>query len=211
MEPMSKVKTLFAMILGLCVFGTDIAGAASNDGNPNGRSTALTGRYLVAAPDMHDPNFRQTVIYLVHHDAFGAMGVVINRLMAQGPVGRLLDAFGIEGDPGDTQVKMHYGGPVEPESSLVLHRDDYRNHTTAPIGNRLAVSSSDDVLTDLATGEGPRESLFILGYAGWGAEQLENEITSGVWHVVDADDTLLFDDDISTKWRRALALRGFEL
>ena len=171
----------------------------------------MKGRYLVASPEMTDPKFRQTVIYLVHHDAFGAMGLVINRLMAKGPAGSLLDAFGIEGDPGDQQVKMHYGGPVDPSSSLVLHRDDYRNGTTAEIGDHLAVSSSDNVLADLAAGEGPRDSLFILGYAGWGSEQLENEITAGIWHVVDADENLLFDDDIATKWRRALALRGFDL
>jgi len=208
---MSMIKTLFTIVLGVGFFGGDVAKAANNEANPNGRSLTLKGRYLVASTDVHDPKYRQSVIYLVHHDAFGAMGVVINRLMAKGPVDSLLEAFGIDGDPGDQQVKMHYGGPVEPESSLVLHRDDYQSDTTAPIGNRLAVSSSDDVLVDLAAGEGPTDSLFILGYAGWGSEQLENQITSGVWHVVDADDTMLFDDDIATKWRRALALRGFEL
>ncbi len=208
---MAIVKSLLTIVLTLGLVTAGSARAATDDTNPNGRSTSLTGRYLVAAADMHDPNFRETVIYLVHHDAYGAMGVVINRLMAKGPVAGLLDAFGIEGGPADTQVRMLYGGPVEPESSLVLHRDDYRNATTADIGSRLAVSSADLVLADLADGRGPRDSLFILGYAGWAAEQLENEITAGIWHVVASDDSLLFDDDIATKWRRALALRGFEL
>lgn len=213
---MAYVKKLLSImvgvVLGAGLLGSQAAQAKQDDPNPNGRSTSLTGRYLVASPDLHDPNFRQSVIYLVHHDAFGAMGLVINRLMAQGPVDSLLDAFGIEGNPGsDALVKMHYGGPVEPESSLVLHRSDYKTSTTADIGNQLAVSSSDDVLADLASGEGPGESLLILGYAGWASEQLENEITAGSWFVVDADDAMLFDDDIATKWQRALALRGFEL
>ena len=209
---MAIVKQLLMALLGIGLLTSGTARADSDDANPNGRSTTLTGRYLVATPDLNDPNFRHTVVYLVHHDAFGAMGLVINRRMAKGPVGSLLDAFGIEGDPGtDAQVKMHYGGPVEPDSSLVLHRNDYRNSTTADIGNQLAVSSSDDVLLDLALGKGPSESLLILGYAGWASEQLENEITSGSWYVVDADDTFLFDDDIATKWQRAMALRGFEL
>lgn len=209
---MAILKKLLMVILSVGLLGSTAARAASDDANPNGRSSTLTGRYLVAAPDIHDLNFRQSVVYLVHHDAFGAMGVVINRLMAKGPVGRLLDAFGIEGAPvSDTLVKMHYGGPVEPESSLVLHRSDYRTATTTDIGHRLAVSSSDDVLADLASDKGPSESLLILGYAGWASEQLENEITAGSWYVVDAEDTLLFDDDIATKWQRALALRGFEL
>lgn len=175
-------------------------------------SPPLTGKYLVASPELTDPNFHHTVIYLVHHDAEGAMGLVINRLMAKGPVGKLLEAFGLEGNPASqAQVKMHYGGPVEPDSSLVLHRSNYRNDTTMDIDDHLAVSSSDNVLNDIAEGHGPAESLLILGYAGWGADQLENEITSGAWHVIDADETLLFDDDITTKWQRALALRGFEL
>ena len=175
-------------------------------------STNLTGKYLVASPDLTDPNFHHTVIYLVHHDSKGAMGLVINRLMAKGPVGKLLEAFGLKGDPGSqAQVRMHYGGPVDPGSSLVLHRSNYRNDTTTDIGNHLAVSSSDDVLADLALNKGPEESLLILGYAGWASDQLDDEITSGAWHVIDADDTLLFDDDLTTKWQRALALRGFEL
>ncbi|MEM8950088.1 MAG: YqgE/AlgH family protein [Pseudomonadota bacterium] len=209
---MAIVKKLLMVVLSIGLLGSAPLLAANENDNPNGRSTTLTGRYLVASPDLNDPNFRQSVVYLVHHDAFGAMGLVINRLMAKGPVGRLLDAFGIEGEfSTDAQVKMHYGGPVEPESSLVLHRSDYHNSTTVDVGNHLAVSSSDDVLTDLALGKGPSESLLILGYAGWASEQLENEITSGAWYVVDADDTLLFDDDIATKWQRAMALRGFEL
>lgn len=204
-------NVIVVLVIGL--LGSDIARSATDDNpNPNGRSTTLTGRYLVAAPGLEDPNFRETVIYLVHHDAYGAMGLVINRLMAKGPVGKLLDAFGLEGDPTvGTQIKMHYGGPVEPGSSLVLHRDNYRNQTTTDVGNHLAVSSADDVLADLAIGKGPRENLLILGYAGWAADQLENEITSGAWYVIDADETLLFDDDLATKYRRALALRGFEL
>lgn len=209
---MAIVNKLLAIVLGLGLVTGSAATASSDDDNPNGRSTSLTGRYLVASPDLTHPSFRQTVIYLVHHDAFGAMGIVVNRLMAKGPVDSLLDAFGIEGDPGiDAQVKMHYGGPVEPQSSLVLHHDDYQNTTTVDIGSHLAVSNADDVLADLALGEGPDESLLILGYAGWASEQLENEITSGSWYVVDGDDALIFDDDIATKWQRALALRGFEL
>lgn len=206
------VKKLLMIVLGIGLSTASTAWAKSDEDNPNGRSVSLTGRYLVASPELSDPNFRHSVVYLVHHDAFGAMGLVINRLMAKGPVGSLLEAFGIEGAPGsEALVKMHYGGPVEPESSLVLHRNDYRAGSTADIGNHLAVSSSDDVLADLAMGEGPAESLLILGYAGWASEQLENEITSGSWFVVDSDDTLLFDDDIATKWQRAMALRGFEL
>lgn len=200
-----------ALFIGL--LGSQIAQAADDNFLSIDRySPSLTGKYLVASPELSDPNFHHTVVYLVHHDTQGAMGLVINRQMAKGPVGKLLGAFGIEGDPGSqAQIKMHFGGPVDPGSSLVLHRNDYRNDTTTEIGDHLAVSSSDDVLADLAMDQGPNDSLLILGYAGWGADQLENEITSGSWYIIDADDQLLFDDDITTKWQRALALRGFEL
>ncbi len=179
---------------------------------PETGSTTLTGKFLVATPELSDPNFREAVIYLMHHDSAGAMGVVINRLLAQGPMGKLLEAFGIEGDPGgNAQIRVLYGGPVESGSSLVLHPDDYHNTTTTEIGNHLAVSSSDDVLTDFAKGQGPGSSLLILGYAGWAADQLENEIASGAWYVVTGDQDLLFDEDIATKWKRALTLRGVQL
>jgi putative transcriptional regulator len=175
-------------------------------------SESLTGKYLVASPELSDPSFHHTVIYVVHHDKKGAMGVVINRIMAKGPVGKLLEAFGLEADPGNqAQVTMYYGGPVAPGSSLVLHRNDYRNETTTDIGNHLAVSSSDDVLADLAANHGPKESMLLLGYAGWTSDQLEEEITQGAWYVVHGDEALLFDDDLTTKWERALDLRGFQL
>lgn len=211
---MIKLVGNLVAILFLVQLGSPIAQAEEEDFLSIDRYTPeLTGRYLVASPELSDPTFQKTVIYVVHHDDQGAMGVVINRLMAKGPVGKLLEAFGIEGDPGSqAQIRMHFGGPVDPGSSLVLHRSDYHNDTTTEIGNHLAVSSSDNVLADLALNRGPKDSLLILGYAGWGAEQLEKEITSGAWHIVNAtDDTLLFDDDITTKWQRALALRGFEL
>ncbi len=200
-----------SLFLGL--LGSQVAYAADDDFLSIDRySKPLTGKFLVASPEMSDPNFHHTVIYLVHHGSEGAMGLVINRLMAKGPVGKLLEAFGIEGNPASkAQVKMYYGGPVDPGSSLILHRNTYRNDSTTEIGNHLAVSSSDGVLADFAMDRGPGESLLILGYAGWAADQLENEITSGAWHVIDADERLLFDDDITTKWQRALALRGFEL
>lgn len=210
---MVRLLRHLAVTVFLGMFGSQIA-HAGNEGflSIDRYSTPLTGKYLVASPEMKDPHFHHTVIYLVHHDTTGAMGLVINRIMAKGPVGKLLEAFGLEGDPGNQEeVTMYYGGPVAPGSSLVLHRNDYKNDTTTDIGNHLAVSSSDNVLADLARNRGPSESLLILGYAGWGADQLEKEITSGAWHVVNANDKLLFDDDLTTKWQRALALRGFEL
>ncbi len=210
---MATLLRHLVVILFFGLLGSQVVQAANDNYLSVDRYSAnLTGKYLVASPELTDPDFHHTVIYLVHHDTAGAMGLVVNRLMAKGPVDKLLEAFGIEGDPSSqTQIRMHYGGPVDPGSSLVLHRNDYKNDTTTEIGNHLAVSSSDDVLADLALNKGPKESLLILGYAGWASDQLENEITSGAWHVVNADDTLLFDDDLATKWQRALALRGFEL
>ncbi len=210
---MVSVFRQLAALLFLVSVGQQTVQALENDYLSIDRyAPKLTGKYLVASPELRDPNFYHTVIYMVHHDSQGAMGVVINRLMAKGPIGKLLEGFGLDSQrSSETQLSMHYGGPVEPGSSLMIHRKDYRNDSTINIGGRLAMSSADDVLNDIARGRGPADRLLVLGYAGWGAAQLEKEITSGTWHVIDADETLLFDDDITTKWQRALALRGFEL
>ncbi|MGI9434219.1 MAG: YqgE/AlgH family protein, partial [Geminicoccaceae bacterium] len=150
------MTALFKRFVILMVVGLLGSPAATAEISVIPNSTSMTGRYLVASPDLNDPSFRQTVIYLVHHDDTGAMGLVINRLMAKGPVGKLFEAFGVEGDSRNpAEIRMHYGGPVDPGSSLVLHRDDYRNETTTTIGSHLAVSSSDNVLADLALDKGP--------------------------------------------------------
>lgn len=173
---------------------------------------SLAGKLLVASPDLEDPNFRRTVVYVVHHDATGAMGLVINRVIGAGPLDKLLEGFGLEAEPGATaEIKVYSGGPVERERGFMLHSPDYRIEDTVVLSAEVAVTSSLRVLEDLAAGKGPKHSLFAFGYSGWAPRQLDAELAAGAWVVIDPDEALLFDDDVETKWQRAVERRGVDL
>jgi putative transcriptional regulator len=173
---------------------------------------SLAGQLLVATPELDDPNFSHTIVYMVQHDDGGAMGVVINRVLGRGPLGKLLEGLGIEeGRDSEAEIRIHYGGPVEFGRGVVLHSSDYRRDAPLVVDDLAAFSFSLDALRDIAQGRGPRHSLFALGYAGWAPQQLENEIARGSWFTIEPDDALLFDDAVETKWQRALARRGIDL
>ena len=172
---------------------------------------ALTGWLLVAAPSMPDPRFAHTVIFVVRHGPKGAMGVVINRAVARGPIAKVLKGIGMDGEGVDGDIAIHYGGPVRTDSGFVLHSTDYAGMGTVAVNKHVSMSTNPKVLRDLGKGDGPKRSLFAIGYAGWGPGQLEGEIKRKDWFTIPGDDKLVFDDDVRTKWRRAMARRGVEL
>jgi putative transcriptional regulator len=167
----------------------------------------LAGQFLVAAPEMGDPRFAETVIYMINHDERGAMGLVINSPVAKGPLSDLFKALGREPKPAEKTVIVHYGGPVEPERLYILHSSEYSGKGTSVAGPGVAVSGDPAVLEDIAQGKGPRQSLLIFGYAGWAPDQLEKEINAGAWFSLPADPALIFDSDAETKWQRAMVKR----
>jgi putative transcriptional regulator len=172
----------------------------------------ITGRLLVATPALEDPNFYHTIVYMVSHDQTGAMGLVINRRLGRGPIGKLLEGLGIEAEvEGDAEIDVHYGGPVERDQSFVLHSPDFVGEDTVMLSRSVALTSSPDVLSAIAAGKGPERSLFALGYAGWAPDQLEQELAAGAWVLVEADDGLLFDPQLESKWQRALDRQGVDL
>jgi putative transcriptional regulator len=184
--------------------------ARRQDQEPARRS--LAGRLLVATPDLDDPNFQETVVYLVHHDQGGAMGLVINRVLGAGPLDKMLEGLGVPPNgAADVELRVHYGGPVEPARGFMLHSPDYRAEDTVVLSDLAALTVSPGILEDIAAGKGPRRSLFALGYAGWAPEQLESELAAGAWFVVEPDADLLFDEHAETKWQRAFDRRGIEL
>ena len=165
---------------------------------------SLAGQLLVAAPKMADPRFVRTVIYMVEHDANGAMGLVINRVIGRGPLAEFLKGFGIDAREGLGLIELHYGGPVERGLGIVLHTGDYRDPTTRIVDETFAMTMQLGVLKAMGRGEGPRRSLFALGYAGWAPGQLEDEMARDDWVLAPADEDLVFDDDMANKWERAM-------
>ena len=176
----------------------------------------LSGQLLVAAPEMPDPRFAETVIVIVSHDADGAMGLIVNRVLGSGPIALLLDALDVEAEvapdlPDGGQVRLLTGGPVEPHRGFVLHSDDFAGASTRPVGDGIAVSFGTDALAAMAGGHGPRQGVVVLGYAGWGPGQLESELARDDWLVVPALSSLVFAEDPETVWQRARDTYGIEL
>ena len=175
------------------------------------REGGFAGKLLVAAPGMNDPRFAHAVIYMVQHDADGAMGLIVNQPFEEVSVASVLDQLGQEHEGVTGSLRMHYGGPVGPGHVFILHTADYRRQGTKVIGEGIALTASPDVLHAIGSGKGPRHALLILGYSGWGPGQLEREIQAGGWFVVPSDPALVFDGDYATKWEKAMARREFEL
>jgi putative transcriptional regulator len=161
---------------------------------------------------MLDQRFARSVIYLcAHSEGAGAMGLVINKLLDSLTMGDLLAQLDISPRRIVTSRPIHFGGPVEAGRGFVLHTSDYNEEATLVVDGNIAVTATLEILRAIAKGQGPRHSLFALGYAGWAPGQLDAEIQANGWLSVAADDDIVFDPDHDGKWRRALAKLGIDL
>jgi putative transcriptional regulator len=172
---------------------------------------SLAGQLLVATPDLHDPNFDHTVIYMVRHDANGAMGLVVNDPIRDVPLATVFEQAGLDPAGVAGTIHLHAGGPVQRTRVFVLHTDDYATPDTLRVGGGLAVTSHVDILRAVAAGTGPRRALFVVGYAGWGPGQLDAELSAGAWVHATSDEGIVFDQADQTKWHRAFARRAISL
>lgn len=170
----------------------------------------LAGQLLIAMPQMRDPRFERSVVYLCAHSAEGAMGLVVNRPFDGLTFKELLDQLDIEPQPGCARVPVHLGGPVEGGRGFVLHSDDYMHDTSMRVDDGIALTATVDVLKAMAQGGGPRKSLLALGYAGWSAGQLDAEILDNAWLNVPVDEQLLFGLDLDHKWEAAIHKLGID-
>ncbi len=170
----------------------------------------LTGHLLIAMPQMTDPRFAQTVIYLCAHTADGAMGLVINRQIDSISFPGLLKQLEIEAPEASDQIRVMFGGPVESGRGFVLHSQDYVQDATMLIGGEVGLTATTEILKDIAKGTGPKRSLLALGYAGWAPGQLDHEIQSNGWLHAPTDENLIFGGDIRSKWNRALGILGID-
>ena len=174
-------------------------------------SDTLTNNFLIAMPAMKDTNFEQTVTYICQHNEEGALGIVINRTIDL-TLGDVLDQMKIKReDTLTTDSPIHYGGPVQMERGFVLHEDVGSWDSTLKISDLTALTTSKDILEAIASNSGPARSLLALGYAGWGAGQLEREISENAWLHWPANNDLLFSTPIQRRWAEAAALLGVDL
>jgi putative transcriptional regulator len=184
--------------------------ALDGTAQPRGRPW-LTGRLLVATETIGDPRFMRTVIYMVRHNNEGAFGVVINRPLGDVSYEKALRPFKLEVPPGSGDLRVHYGGPVEPGHGSVLHTPDWTGEGTAVVDGRFAFTTNPKVLQAMAAGSGPRRAMFLLGYAGWAPGQLEAELAQGAWGMAVPDEALVFSQDPERAWHDATRRRLLDL
>ncbi len=171
----------------------------------------LTNHFLIAMPGLADPNFSHTVTYICEHNDKGAMGIVINRPM-EITLNDVLEQLEIEPSLSvDTACQIYEGGPVQREHGFVIHSPVGVWESSLEVTESIAVSTSRDILTAIAHGEGPRRYLIALGYAGWGAGQLEQEMADNAWLSGPASEEILFEMPTEKRWSAAAALLGVDL
>jgi len=166
---------------------------------------------LVASETMGDPRFRQTVIYMIEHDATGAFGLIVNAPLGVAPIADLLARMGQEPAGATGSIAVYYGGPVEEARGFFLHTRDAMPPGSVAVSDDVAWSADPRLLRALGAGNGPRHALLAFGYAGWGPGQLESEMAEGGWFSIPASNDLVFAAHPSRSWARAISLRGIDL
>jgi len=174
-------------------------------------STSFINQFLIAMPALDDPNFSRTVTYLCDHNEEGAMGLVINRPLDI-DVRELFSHLKIDDNQHDVgYTPIFQGGPVQTERGFVLHRGIGEWEASIVVTDDIAVTLSQDIIEAIAHGQGPDEYLITLGYAGWGAGQLEAELAANAWLNGPAEAGIIFDTPIEQRWSASAHHLGIEL
>jgi putative transcriptional regulator len=169
----------------------------------------LVGQLLLAMPGIGDPRFDHAVIAMCSHDENGALGIGIGSYVPGIGLHTLMRQLGLE--PGEApDAPLHAGGPVEPNRGFVIHSDDWGGEGSIDVAGRWRLTSTLDVLRALAEGRGPARWLAALGYAGWSAGQLDDEVAANGWFGVEGNDELVFGRDVGERWTSGFAAAGID-
>lgn len=176
---------------------------------------SLCGKFLIAMPGMGDQRFEKSVIYLCAHSDEGAMGFIFNQLLESPQMTdffqqlEIITESEIDLVPQDIKERpLFVGGPVEPGRGFVLHTPEFDSESTLHVDGNVRLTATLDILRAIAVGKGPSRSIIALGYSGWAAGQLEDEIASNGWLTVDADEGVIFETQIDKRYDESLALLG---
>lgn len=172
-------------------------------------SDYLHGKLLIASPVMGDPRFDRTVVFLCAHGEDHAMGLILNKPMGQLRLPALFEQLNVKSEITVADRAVLDGGPVDRDRGFVLHSDDvWCQPATLEVGDGVGLTATKDILEAMASAKPPRRSMLALGYAGWEAGQLEDEIAANAWLVADADEELVFGEAYADKWAMALRKMG---
>ncbi|KTC95962.1 YqgE/AlgH family protein [Legionella feeleii] len=166
-------------------------------------NTSLANHLLIAMPSLKDPNFERSVIYICEHHIQGTVGLIINRPM-QYPLGMVFEQMQIEPIRIEQNQKpLLFGGPIQPERGFVIHRPLGGWRSSLVLRDDVTVTTSDDIIRAIAADIGPKDALVTLGYAGWGENQLEQEVMDNAWLVCPYSAELLYEVPFSERWEYA--------
>lgn len=169
----------------------------------------LTGQFLLAMPGIGDPRFEKAVIAMCVHDDAGALGIGLGRVVPRIGFHDLLSQLDIE--PGVApNAPIHLGGPVEPQRGFLLHSLDWGGEGSIQVHDRWTLTATLDILRAIAEGRGPSRWIAALGYAGWGAGQLEEELNGNGWFSVAGNDELLYRCDVQSRWESGFKSAGID-
>ena len=174
----------------------------------------LSGKLLIAMPAMSDPRFHRAVIFMCAHDKDGAMGLVLNKPLPDLDFTELLSQLKI--DPSDdapasnADIQILSGGPVENARGFILHSTDFTEPDTVKVGDDYGVTGTIEAIRKITNGDAPENMIFALGYAGWSAGQLDQELQANAWLTLDADEAIVFHDIADEKWDLAIAKLGID-
>ncbi len=171
----------------------------------------LTGKFLVSTSKIDDESFRKSVIYICSHGQEGAMGFMINKKLKDFSLSDLAVPLDAQRFENLEQMFLYQGGPLEKIRGFVLHSSEYLKPGTFQVDDHVSVSSSLDILKDIAYGIGPQENLVALGYCSWEPNQLERELINNDWLVADSSNEILFHTEDELKWDRAMDETKIEL
>jgi putative transcriptional regulator len=175
------------------------------------QSVNLTHHFLIAMPNMVDPNFARSLTYICEHNEQGALGVVVNRPIEM-TLGALFEQIEIPlRDRTHAEVPVYFGGPVQVDRGFVLHRPAGSWQSTLSINREIGLTTSKDILEAVGEGRGPAEILVSLGYAGWAPGQLEQELGQNAWLTVAAEPDLIFNLPAERRFAAAMDLFGIDL
>ena len=204
---MKRVLLLLIFIITILLFNNGITTAEGPKNYLKGKFySSVKDHFLIATEKMKDNRFSKTVIVILESDENGAWGLVINKRLGTMPIALLIDPSINSSEEREklfmVDIPVFWGGPVDVKEVFILHSAEYRSETTKNYGD-ISISQDYTILFDIAKNNGPRKSLVILGYSGWGSGQLEGEMERDHWILSDIDLNITFDKDSNTKWEKA--------
>ena len=202
-----KILLLLFFIFQISLFHYIFALAESPKNYLKGKFySSVKDHFLIATEKMKDDRFEKTVIIMLESDENGAWGIVINRRLGTMPIALLIDPSLNTSEEREKLYKINipifWGGPVDVKQIFILHTTEYQSDTTKNYGN-ISITQDYNILFDIAENKGPKKSLVIFGYSGWGSGQLEGEMERDHWILSDIDLDITFDKESNTKWNEA--------